>query len=118
VVSLQQNLLSFSSIHKTEREIDLDKCKKYLQLFKWNGPTILQFLSKNQGLFTYEEYKSAIELIYQDQSPLAIKMKNSAHPDPAGTTTPASQIAQDSDFVKEGKGTLLLLKDYFISHRG
>ena len=120
VISLQQNLISFSSIHIKERENDLEKCKKYLQLLKWNGPMVLEFLSKNQGIFTFEEYKSAIELIYQSNSPLAKQRSNTALnkiPNDTAVAVTGTSAVQENAFVKEGKETLFLLKDYFINHR-
>jgi hypothetical protein len=80
-----------------EREKDLEKCKKYIGLFYLTGPGIMAYLTnpKNNGLFTYEEYKSVIELMYNDDIMVA---------------------ARKLDRV-EGKETLFNLKDYFVNHR-
>ena len=95
VVSLQQNLISFTSLY--EREKDLDKCKKYIGLLHMTGPSIMSFLtnSKNSGLFAYEEYKSVIELLYNDDAMVAARKLDR----------------------NEGKETLFNLKDYFVNHR-
>ena len=86
ILSLQQNLISFTALF----EKDLQKAQKYFGLLELTGPETMTFLNKNPGLFTFEEYKVVIDLLYSDGSPLD---KN------------------------EGKQTHFSLKEYFISHR-
>ena len=113
MISLQQNLISFSSINEKDRERDLEKCKKYLYLFKMNGSMILEYLSKNEGIFTFEEYKSVVEMIYQSGSNLV----NSCDDVKTASDDVKNESTKDSEFEKEGKKILLMLKEYFITHR-
>ncbi|KAJ3373709.1 hypothetical protein HDU91_006038 [Kappamyces sp. JEL0680] len=86
VVALHQNLISFTALY----DKDLDKAKKYFSLLKMTGPQILVFLEKNPGLFTFEEYRALLDLLYNDASTLD---------------------------KTEGKQTQFRLKEYFVSHR-
>jgi exocyst complex component 4 len=86
ILSLQQNLISFSALH----EKDLDRAKKYFSLLQLTGPGILEFMERNPGLFSYEEYKAVLDLLYNDLSPLP---------------------------KTEGEESQSRLKEYFVSHR-
>ena len=58
VESLQQNLIGFVVVQDNQ----LAKTKKYFKLMTLSGAEILNFMSVNRGMFTFEEYKLVIEL--------------------------------------------------------
>ena len=85
-----------------------------------NGSMILEYLSKNEGIFTFEEYKSVVEMIYQSGSNLVSScddLKTASDDVKTANDDVKSESTKDSEFEKEGKKILLMLKEYFITHR-
>ncbi|KAI8894398.1 Sec8 exocyst complex component-specific domain-containing protein [Globomyces pollinis-pini] len=64
VQALEQNFISFNTLYTN----DLDRAKKYFQLLGMDGPEVINFLEDNVGLFTFEEYKGILRLVYCDSN--------------------------------------------------
>ncbi|TPX58983.1 hypothetical protein PhCBS80983_g02766 [Powellomyces hirtus] len=62
VQSLQQNLTNISSVHFK----NLDRAKDYFELLNLSPDGILEYVGINPGRFTFDEYKTVLEVTFND----------------------------------------------------
>nr|KAJ3422218.1 Exocyst complex component 4 [Polyrhizophydium stewartii] len=90
VQSLQQNLTNLACAHQQ----NLDRARRYYELLEAEAQDIVQTVPDHAGLFTYDEYKALLDLLFHDAL--------------ADGSAPA--LKKYNEFVQQ-------LKDYFVKHR-
>lgn len=75
IFSLQQNLITFTIVDNH----DLDRCRKYYELFKLDENELLVFIRGGEGAFTFEEYEAIVKVKFNGKEQKAILKKVSDH---------------------------------------
>ena len=71
VFSLQQNLITSTIVDNH----DLDRCRKYYELFKLEETDLLLFIRGAEGAFSFEEYEAIVKVKFNGKEQKAVLKK-------------------------------------------